>query len=501
VAKALHERLADLRARFGIRGRAGPCPSPPYAGKMKTTARLTHESFRFDQPVQTHLVVSLLAPPLEQQATRPPVCVIPVIDISGSMDGPKLHQARQSVMKLIDHLGPRDRCGVVVFSGGVEVVSLPVEMATAAKALLKLQVGDLHAHGNTNLSGGMLAGLELGNLAALPEGMLIRVILFTDGHANAGVATASDQLLPLLDAHLGRVTLSAFGYGQDADQELLSDLARRGAGNYAFVATPDDASSAFARELGGLLSTFATGIEVCVTPAPGVRLLSVLSDVDAVEENGSLVLRVDDLLAEEERHLVLQVELPACPEPATLPAFQVSGSYARRSGRAMRKETLAHSVQVDRVERPLAQAHPDPLLDGIVAQAQLLRAQLDAEAQARRGDYQGAVTTLYQVARSLDARGHGEVASAARAMSVKVRDARSFEGSASHRKSMQAGLRRGSASSLEGEARMRLRQMGRKVATRAQEDMDDSFGRPQDRPDSGSPAATRGVTRKRSKRW
>ena len=50
---------------------------------MKTTARLTHESFRFDQPVQTHLVVSLLAPPLERQAKRPPVCVIPVIDISG----------------------------------------------------------------------------------------------------------------------------------------------------------------------------------------------------------------------------------------------------------------------------------------------------------------------------------------------------------------------------------------------------------------------------------
>ena len=468
---------------------------------MKTTARLTHESFRFDQPVQTHLVVSLLAPPLEQQAKRPPVCVIPVIDISGSMAGPKLHQAKQSVMKLIDHLGPQDRCGVVVFSSGVEVVSPPVEMASAAKAQLKLKVGELRVQGNTNLSGGMLAGLELGNLASLPEGMLVRVILFTDGQANAGVATTSEQLLPLLDAHRGRVTLSAFGYGEDADQELLSDLAKRGAGNYAFVANPDDATSAFARELGGLLSTFATGIEVRVIPAPGVRLVSVLSDVDSVEENGVLVLRMDDLLAEEERHLVLEVELPACREPATLPAFQVDGSYSRRAGGAMLNDRFALAVQVDRVEQPLAQARPDPLLDVIVAQAQLLRAQLTAEERARHGDYRGARMVLFQVSQDLDARGHDDVASAARAMSEKVRDAESFEGSASHRKSMQAGLKRGSSSSLEGEAKMRLHQMGKKFSTKAQEDMDDSFGKPPARPDPGTPPATRGVNRKRSRRW
>ena len=469
---------------------------------MKTTARLTFDSLRFDQPVHAHLVVSLLAPPLEQQARRPPVCVIPVIDVSGSMNGPKLHQARQSVLKLIDHLGPQDRCGVVVFSTSVAVVSPPLEMTPAAKADLKLRVGDLQADSSTNLSGGMLAGLELANLPALSAGMLVRVILFTDGQANVGVATRSDQLLPLLDAHRGRATVSAFGYGDDANQELLSDLARRGAGNYAFVATPDDAVSAFARELGGLISTFATGIEVRVTPAPGARVVSVLSDVDAVVEASGMVLRVDDLLAEEERHLVLQVELPACREPATLPAFQVEGRYQAIGGGAMRTETFALAVQVDRVEPPLAQARPDPLLDVVVAQAELLRAQLNAEEQARRGDYEGATMVLYQAAVSLDARGHGEVASAARAMSDKMRDTEAFAQSASHRKSMQAGLKRGAASSLEGEARDRLHQMGKRVSTKAQEDMDDSFGKP---PAPGKPTDTPpgkgSVARRRSRRW
>jgi Ca-activated chloride channel family protein len=470
---------------------------------MKTTARLPFEKIRFDLPFHTHLAVTLEAPPVEWQRTRPPVCVIPVIDVSGSMSGDKLHQARQSVLKLIDHLGPQDRCGVVVFSTNVAVVSPPVEMTPAAKADLKLRVGDLQAQSQTNLSGGMLAGLELGNLATLPGEMLVRVILFTDGLANQGVALKSEQLLPLLDAHRGRATVSAFGYGTDADQELLSDLARRGGGNYAFVATPDDAVSAFARELGGLLSTWATGIEVRAAPAPGVRVLSVLSDVDAVVEAGGLVLRVDDLLAEEERHLVLQVELPACREPATLPAFQVEGRFQALDGGTMRPGAFAIAVQVDRVEPPLAQARPNPLLDVIVAQAELLRAQLDAEVQARRGDYQGATVTLYQAAISLDSRGHGEVASAARTMSDKMRDADAFEGSASHRKSMQAGLKRGSAGALEREAKERLERMGKKFSTKAQDDMDDSFGKRSRRPapGSGGPPASGGSVRRRSSRW
>ncbi len=479
---------------------------------MKTTARLTYDSIRFDRPATAHLVVTLTAPPIDRQARRAPVCVIPVIDVSGSMQGAKLHQAKQSVLKLIDHLGPQDRCGLVIFSTTVGVVSPAVEMAPAAKAGLKLKVGELQSDSQTNLSGGMLAGLGLGNQPVLPEGMLVRVVLFTDGHANHGVATTSEQLLPLLDAHRGRATVSAFGYGHDADQELLSDLARRGGGNYAFVENPDDATSAFARELGGLLSTFATGLEVRVTPAPGTHVVSVLSDVDARAEGSDLVMRLDDILAEEERHLVVQVALDARTEPATLAAFQVYGTYTALTRGAMVPGTFAHAVQVDRVEPPLAQPKPDPALDVIVAQAELLRAQLDAEVHARSGDYQGATMRLYQMAVSLEDRGHAGVADEARAMSAKMSDAGAFQRSAAHRKSMQAGLKRGAASELEGEAKERLDRMGKKYATRAQDAMDDSFGGPKPGPRTpprstgpASPppgaAGTDGVNRRRSKRW
>lgn len=223
---------------------------------MKTTVQLTYERVRFDEAKDVHLVVSLAAPHLNAAAPRAPVCVIPVVDVSGSMSGEKLHFAKQSVMKLVDHLAPGDFCGVVVFSTGVETLAPPAEMTQARKDELKGLVGRLEPRDQTNLGGGMLAGLDHAKVARLPDGMLVRVILFTDGLANQGPAKSHAELMQLLEANLGRATLSAFGYGDDADQELLRDLSTKGKGNYAYVQSPENAVTAFARELGGLLSTY-----------------------------------------------------------------------------------------------------------------------------------------------------------------------------------------------------------------------------------------------------
>jgi Ca-activated chloride channel family protein len=480
---------------------------------MKTTARLAHEALRFDQPVQSHLVVSLAAPPVEAGRPRPPVCVVPVIDVSGSMEGEKLFRAKQSVMKLVDHLGPGDRCGAVAFTTEAHVLAPALPMTPEAKAALKLALGDLRALANTNLSGGMLEGLGLANAPGLPDGMLVRVILFTDGLANAGLATTSEQLLPLLDARRGRATLSAFGYGHDADQELLTDLARRGGGNYAFIESPDQALSAFGRELGGLLSTAAAGLRVRVVPAPGARVVSVVSDVDALEEHGATVLRADDLLAEEERHLVLEVALEARPDPATVPAFQVEVACSVVDAGVLRPAAFAHAVQVDRVEPPFARP-ADPALDKIVVQAELLRAQLDAEGLARQGDHEGAWLRLAQGAALFESRGHAAEAQAARELGATMRDEATFRGSAGYRKSMQAGLRRGASTELDGEAEASLRRLGKQHRTSAQDDMAGSFGAGAPPPPGPTPPPapraprspprsdpSRSPTRRRSGRW
>ncbi|MFL5264594.1 MAG: VWA domain-containing protein, partial [Anaeromyxobacteraceae bacterium] len=98
---------------------------------MLTTAQLTYEKLRFDEAKDLHLVVTLTAPRTAWQAKRPRICVIPVIDVSGSMQGAKLHYAKQSVLKLVDHLAPGDLCGVVTFTDEVRTIAPPGELTQA----------------------------------------------------------------------------------------------------------------------------------------------------------------------------------------------------------------------------------------------------------------------------------------------------------------------------------------------------------------------------------
>ena len=445
---------------------------------MKTTARLPFEKVRFDLPFRTHLAVTLEAPHVEWEKTRPPVCVIPVIDVSGSMKGDKLEKAKKSVQKLVDHLAPGDFCGVVTFTSDVSTIAAPMQMTPARKAAVRNAVEQLEATNQTNLAGGMLEGLRLANGSDLPDGMLVRVILFTDGCANVGVATTSEGLLPLLDANLGRATLSAFGYGADADQELLRDLSTRGKGNYAFVAGPDDAMTAFARELGGLLSTYAQDIVLVVRPVGGARITAVLSDVDADPRGSAVEIRIPDILADETRNVVLAVELPAVTAPDTSPvtAFEVEVAWKALSGGArMAAERQVIQASVERVVPGLEQVHPDRAVDVIVAQAELVRAQIEAEELARHGRHQEAHERVFVLYQSAVDRGHVAEARAAHEVAESMKDRAAFQGSTAFRSSMRKGMGRSSSVMMDADAERALGDMGLSKKTEAQNDMDDLF--------------------------
>jgi Ca-activated chloride channel family protein len=479
---------------------------------MKTTARLPFEKIRFDHPFRTHLVVTLDAPHVEWESRRPPVCVIPVIDVSGSMAGPKLDRAKKSVQKLVDHLAPGDFCGVVTFTDHVEVVSPPVQMTQGRKDVLKTAVERLTDQGSTNLAGGMLEGLRLANEFQFPDGMLVRVILFTDGHANVGVATQGTALLPLLEKNLGRASLSAFGYGPDADQELLRDLSTRGKGNYAFVAGPDDAMTAFARELGGLLSTYAQDLRLVIRPLGGHLVTGVVSDVDSEPTGSGVTIRIPDILADETRHVVVSVELAAVASPSgEVPAFEVEGSYAvvGQESQVVR-ERFSLQAGAERVVAGAEQARPDHALDVVVAQAELVRAQIEAEELARRGQHDLAHQRVFVLFQQFSDRGHPAVADAARQVARSMQDSEAFQGSTAYRSSMRKGMSRRNVVSMEGEADATLKSMGLAQPTEAQESMDRRFksGEPET-PAAPKPRTSRSGTSRspgpvkptRARRW
>ena len=83
---------------------------------MKIDSRLTFTKVPFDQETEAHLVVDITAPAVSIEDQRPPLCIVPLIDVSPSMEwGNKIGYAKRSLLKLIDHLSANDYCGLVSF--------------------------------------------------------------------------------------------------------------------------------------------------------------------------------------------------------------------------------------------------------------------------------------------------------------------------------------------------------------------------------------------------
>jgi Ca-activated chloride channel family protein len=353
------------------------------------------------------------------------------------MHGSKLDYAKRSITKLIDHLGPGDYAGLVTFESEVRTHVRPVEITEATKNRLRTEVSKLHSMGGTNFAGGLLEAIDVIKKLDLPNGVLLRVIMFTDGQANEGIATKPEELLKLLKANMGRVTVSAFGYGDGGgiDQDFLNAFATEGKGNYAYIKDPDAALTAFGRELGGLLSTYATDLVLEIKPLAGHQITEVVSDVDVEEAvTGEVTIKVSDILAQETRNIVLDVKLAeqkqALPRPVNL--FEVNLTYAKLGENAT-KDTATADVKVKaQFVKNGEESASDRDLDQIVALAQLAKAQTEAEELAKAGNYGAAQGVLRSMAAHANGLGFANIGLQASRLEARVADAGTYAKSAGY---------------------------------------------------------------------
>jgi Ca-activated chloride channel family protein len=439
---------------------------------MKIEAQLTYETIRFDQETAAHLVVTVTAPESTEEHKRPSLCVVPLIDISPSMAGAKFEYAKRSLIKLIEHLSANDYCGLVAFSGMVYTLSKPVKCTPEVKDDLKRKVHELRLSGATNIADALLEGFKIANNMDLPSEVITRVILFTDGAANTGPAKTPKDILALVEPNMGLATVSAFGYGVDAEQDFLSDLAKSGSGNYSFVQNPDDALTAFGKELGGLLSTYATNLMIDVSPLAGHEITQVVTDVDAdEEESGQVKLKVADILCGETRNFVLGIKLQAqkAPFPRAVNVVDVRVGFDKLDESLRRaRENIEVKAKVQFVKAGEEQAKPSVGLDQIVGLAQVVRAQLEAEEFAKRGDFRGAINVMDCVSNAFDGRGLDGLGKFAKDIGGKLSSRGAYVASQSYLASTKVGATRGYGGTYETSATQALQDLGVELSNSSQ---------------------------------
>ncbi|MFC6671067.1 vWA domain-containing protein [Marinobacterium aestuariivivens] len=331
-------------------------------------------------------------------AERTPANVAIVLDKSGSMGGDKIRQAREAAIMALERLDERDIVSVVTYDSRVEVVVPATRLQDRDpiyRAIRRIQAG-----GNTALFAGVSKGArEVRKF--LDRNRVNRVILLSDGLANVGPQTP--QELGRLGQSLARegISVTTIGLGLGYNEDLMTQLAGFSDGNHAFVENAGDLARIFQYEFGDVMSVVAQDLTIEIRCLNGVRPLRLLGREGEVIGD-RVRARLNQLHSEQEKYLVLEVEVPAQPPGSELELASVQVDYANLATR----ETAQLNGRVRAVfslsEEEVRQAVDKPALEAAVEQ---VANEYSREATERRdqGDVEGAKSILQKSAELLGA--------------------------------------------------------------------------------------------------
>ena len=151
-----------------------------------------------------------------------------VFDVSGSMEGAKIDQARSALKACLNLMNPGDGAYVVAFNDGLDpwrgrVEELDEDDRTAATAF----VDQLKAGGGTNIQDAVLSTLNLLERSERPTA----IVFLTDGLGNR----PTEETLDKVRAATGGTRIFSFGVGPDVNQSFLERLGRENRGSYTSI--------------------------------------------------------------------------------------------------------------------------------------------------------------------------------------------------------------------------------------------------------------------------
>ena len=198
----------------------------------------------YKTPIEQLLPVSM---ELEGKRQIPSLALILVIDRSGSMTGDKLELAKESAMRTVELLRPKDTVGVVAFDDKPWWVVEPRTLDDKEEVIA--QIGGIPSAGGTNIFPAVSEAAEK-MLAA--EAQRKHIILLTDGQS--AVNSGYDELLKTMVD--GKITMSTVAVGEDADVNLLQFLANGAKGRYYLVEDATTLPAIFSREAAMIARTY-----------------------------------------------------------------------------------------------------------------------------------------------------------------------------------------------------------------------------------------------------
>jgi Ca-activated chloride channel family protein len=218
------------------------------------------------QPVgEDGFFMLLLAPGNGAQVSAQRRDLVAVLDVSGSMSGDKLDQARTALVQLLGTLRANDRFRVIAFGSGVRRYADGWTPASTENLRVAQDwVRHLDADGGTNIAGALTEALT----EPPAEGALGVVVFLTDGLPTVG-ETDPERIAEQAEHGRGAFRVFAFGVGYDVNTYLLDRLTERARGATAYIQPGGDIEQAVGALAAKLASPVLTDLALS---ADGVEL-------------------------------------------------------------------------------------------------------------------------------------------------------------------------------------------------------------------------------------
>jgi Ca-activated chloride channel family protein len=163
------------------------------------------------------------------QAARKDVNLVMILDVSGSMDGNKIRNMRQAAIQFVEQMGDDDFITIVAFSSEPIILIHHQQVGLAREDAIRT-IETMEAGGDTALYDAI--GMGANSIANTTSSQTTNaMVVLTDGLDNNSFQYTFDQYL-IETATANDTTVFTIAYGDDADREVLAELARQANGNF-----------------------------------------------------------------------------------------------------------------------------------------------------------------------------------------------------------------------------------------------------------------------------
>ena len=217
-----------------------------------------------------------------------------LIDVSGSMEGPRIDAVKVALKLLIEALPEGYILTLISYESAAKVVAQATRIDASTRPTLLAAADTLHADGGTNLEAALVALRD----AVAGSTPIDAAFVLTDGHINQGL-TAAVGLTRLLTAAVPAGTpVYTLGFGADHNARMLRDMALRTRGSYTYA----DAAELIPATIADILSGLATEV--------GRRSRLVIPDgwkcLEITAEEGATEFNVGALVADKDQWIILE---------------------------------------------------------------------------------------------------------------------------------------------------------------------------------------------------